>query len=147
MLAVETNFVKLLDDLKMSIEKIGIEGTIQAFNNYGVYLETSGHKQMEIITVVVCDVYETTRNELVEGRSRDGKRIAALEAAMHLMAYHYKIPKTVIGLFFKKHITNVSRYSKEVFFYNIDYKLDAMKIEKLEEVKSRLEIQTIKNEK
>lgn len=147
MLAVETNFVKLLDDLKMSIEKIGIEGTIEAFNNYGVYLENSGLKEMEVITGVVCDVYETSRKELMDGRTRDGKRIAALEAAMHLMAYHYKIPKVVIGTFFKKHITNVSRYSKEVFYYNTEYKLDFLKIEKLNLVKKQLDIEITSNEK
>jgi hypothetical protein len=147
MLAVETNFVKLLEDLKTSIEKIGIEGTIEAFNSYGDYLENSGLKEMEIITSVVCDVYETTRKELMDGRTRDGKRIAALEAAMYIMAYHYKIPKTVIGSFFKKHITNVSRYSKEVFYYNKEYKLDCLKIEKLNSVKKQLDIETNINEK
>lgn len=147
MLAVEPNIVKLLEDLKTSIGKIGVEGTIQALNNYGVYLETSGLKEMEVITNIVCEVYETTRAELMYGRTRDGKRIAALEAAMYLMAYHYKIPKTVIGNYFKKHITNVSRYSKEVFFYNTEYKLDLNKIEKLNLVKKHLEIQTTSNEK
>ena len=147
MLAVEPNIVKLLEDLKTSIGKIGVEGTIQALNNYGVYLETSGLKEMEVITNIVCDVYETTRAELMNGRTRDGKRIAALEAAMHLMAYHYKIPKIVIADFFNKHISNVSRYSKEVFFYNTEYKLDLNKIEKLNLVKKHLEIETTSNEK
>jgi hypothetical protein len=60
---------------------------------------------------------------------------------MHLMAYYYKIPKIVIADFFNKHISNVSRYSKEVFFYNPDYKLDLNKIEKLNLVKKHLEIE------
>jgi hypothetical protein len=63
MLVVEPNIVKLLEDLKTSIGKIGVEGTIQALNNYGVYLETSGLKEMEMITNIVCDVYDSRWQE------------------------------------------------------------------------------------
>jgi len=141
MVVTEENLVKLLDGFKSSIYKIGVEGTIEALKNYEEYLDNSGVKDMEIVTNVVCDVYEVTRDELFFGRKRDGKRIAALEAAMHTMAYNYKIPKIAISSFFKKHISNVSRYSKEAFYYNPKNKADLKKIEKLNQVKAQLNLE------
>jgi hypothetical protein len=139
----EQDLITLFGELKESILNRGIDSTLRALKFYEEKEPEKLVAEAQRVVSAVCEVWDISRTELLYGKMRDGVRRYALEAAAHILAKDFGMKKKFIATQLNKHISNVSRYSNEVYHYNPKIAADAEKIEKLKTIRHKIKIETL----
>jgi hypothetical protein len=130
----------LIEVLLKTIDKMGISKTIQVLEVSHNYTDK---EKLLIQTIVLnsCKYFDIDEKTLFNGRKNTANRINAIGVASVLLHRHCNISQREISNILKKDATLINRYIKKYQSLDPNFKLDAIVIEKMEEIK----IESLKN--
>ena len=109
---MQDNLSKLFDELKNSVERIGVDRTIFQLNktNDEVHID-----MFDYIVLCVCDELLLAKNFIfLKTRKHSHKRKEALILISHLLYYHNGNTQKEIGNFIGKDAPTINRYLKQI---------------------------------
>lgn len=130
----------LIEVLLKTIDKMGITKTIQVLEVSQNYTDK---EKLLIQTIVLnsCKYFDIDEKTLFNGRKNTANRINAIGVASVLLHRHCNISQREISNILKKDATLINRYIKKYQSLDPNFKLDAIVIEKMEQIK----IESLKN--
>jgi hypothetical protein len=130
----------LIEVLLKTIDKMGISKTIQVLEVSHNYTDK---EKLLIQTIVLnsCKYFDIDEKTLFNGRKNTANRINAIGVASVLLHRHCNISQREISNILKKDATLINRYIKKYQSLDPNFKLDAIVIEKMEQIK----IESLKN--
>jgi len=130
----------LIEVLLKTIDKMGISKTIQVLEVSHNYTDK---EKLFIQTIVLnsCKYFDIDEKTLFNGRKNTANRINAIGVASVLLHRHCNISQREIANILKKDATLINRYIKKYQSLDPNFKLDAIVIEKMEQIK----IESLKN--
>jgi hypothetical protein len=130
----------LIEVLLKTIDKMGISKTIQVLEVSHNYTDK---EKLLIQTIVLnsCKYFDIDEKTLFNGRKNTANRINAIGVASVLLHRHCNISQREIATILKKDATLINRYIKKYQNLDPNFKLDAIVIEKIEQIK----IESLKN--
>ena len=130
----------LIEVLLKTIDKMGISKTIQVLEVSHNYTDK---EKLLIQTIVLnsCKYFDIDEKTLFNGRKNTANRINAIGVASVLLHRHCNISQREIANILKKDATLINRYIKKYQNLDPNFKLDAIVIEKIEQIK----IESLKN--
>ena len=119
---------------------MGISKTIQVLEVSHNYTDK---EKLLIQTIVLnsCKYFDIDEKTLFNGRKNTANRINAIGVASVLLHRHCNISQREISNILKKDATLINRYIKKYQSLDPNFKLDAIVIEKIEQIK----IESLKN--
>lgn len=119
---------------------MGISKTIQVLEVSHNYTDK---EKLLIQTIVLnsCKYFDIDEKTLFNGRKNTANRINAIGVASVLLHRHCNISQREISNILKKDATLINRYIKKYQSLDPNFKLDAIVIEKMEQIK----IESLKN--
>jgi hypothetical protein len=130
----------LIEVLLKTIDKMGISKTIQVLEVSHNYTD----KEKLLIQSIVlnsCKYFDIDEKTLFNGRKNTANRINAIGVASVLLHRYCNISQREIASILKKDATLINRYIKKYQSLDPNFKLDAIVIEKMEQIK----IESLKN--
>ena len=130
----------LIEVLLKTIDKMGIAKTIQVLEVSQNYTD----KEKLLIQSIVlnsCKYFDIDEKTLLNGRKNTANRINAIGVASVLLHRYCNISQREIASILKKDATLINRYIKKYQNLDPNFKLDAIVIEKMEQIK----IESLKN--
>jgi len=130
----------LIEVLLKTIDKMGISKTIQVLEVSHNYTDK---EKLLIQTIVLnsCKYFDIDEKTLFNGRKNTANRINAIGVASVLLHRHCNISQREIANILKKDATLINRYIKKYQNLDPNFKLDAIVIQKIEQIK----IESLKN--
>ena len=130
----------LIEVLLKTIDKMGISKTIQVLEVSHNYTDK---EKLLIQTIVLnsCKYFDIDEKTLFNGRKNTANRINAIGVASVLLHLNCNISQREISNILKKDATLINRYIKKYQSLDPNFKLDAIVIQKMEQIK----IESLKN--
>ena len=128
----------ILEELVLTIDKIGIEKTLEIIKNSRNLAKDKDIILQEFIIESVCNVFSMSKRELLKGKSSLDKTNALAICSVELKG-HLGYSQGRIASILKKHDSVVSKYIKKITYLDSNHQEDKRILDKLDviEVKVR----------
>jgi hypothetical protein len=128
----------ILEELVLTIDKIGIEKTLEIIKNSRNLAKDKDIILQEYIIESVCNAFSISKRELLKGKSSLDKTNALAICSVELKG-HLGYSQGRIASILKKHDSVVSKYIKKITYLDSNHQEDKRILEKLDiiEVKVR----------
>lgn len=115
----KNNVKKLIEELLNSIDRVGLNKTIQSLETTQISVNEVQLLQEHII-ILTCENFNISRKTLISGRKNIANRTNAISVCSTLLARYCKFSQTEIGTILRKEVSNINKYIKK--FENLDEK-------------------------
>ena len=138
----------LIEELLKTIEKIGLDKTIDTLKITQNKIQDSQFLMQEYIIDICCTQKNITKKVLINSLDNNEKRTNCIAIISYLLNKHNSQSQTQIGYILKKDNSVISKYIKKInqldnqFFYDIQMIKD---IEQVEEKIKEFKIKIINN--
>jgi len=128
----------ILEELVLTIDKIGIEKTLEIIKNSRNLAKDKDIILQEFIIESVCNAFSITKKDLIKGKSGGNKTDALAICSVELKG-HLGYSQGRIASILKKHDSVVSKYIKKITYLDPNHQEDKRLLDKLDviEVKVR----------
>lgn len=127
----------IFEELFLSVERLGLDGTIRQLRKTNNVSEENLHSY---ILDLVCSEYSLGKNELTKSNDKDtDKRDARLMLA-YLLYHHTSLSQSKVGIFMNRTKGAISRYITEVTKLNPRIKQDKDLLLKLDKLETEIEL-------
>jgi len=128
----------ILEELVLTIDKIGIEKTLEIIKNSRNLAKDKDIILQEFIIESVCNAFSISKRELLKGKSSLDKTNALAICSVELKG-HLGYSQGRIASILKKHDSVVSKYIKKITYLDSNHQEDKRILDKLDviEVKVR----------
>jgi hypothetical protein len=128
----------ILEELVLTIDKIGIEKTLEIIKNSRNLAKDKDIILQEFIIESVCNAFSMSKRELLKGKSSLDKTNALAICSVELKG-HLGYSQGRIASILKKHDSVVSKYIKKITYLDSNHQEDKRILDKLDviEVKVR----------
>jgi hypothetical protein len=128
----------ILEELVLTIDKIGIEKTLEIIKNSRNLAKDKDLILQEFIIESVCNAFSISKRELLKGKSSLDKTNALAICSVELKG-HLGYSQGRIASILKKHDSVVSKYIKKITYLDSNHQEDKRILDKLDviEVKVR----------
>jgi len=133
-LNLKNKSAQLIEVLLKTIDKMGISKTIEVLEVSHNYNDSQS-RLIKTIVINTCKHFDINETILLKGRKNTQNRTNAIGVCSVLLLRHCGISQREIADILKKDATLINRYVKKFTNLDIKFKMDAIVLEKMEQIK------------
>lgn len=134
---MESKSSTIFDELFLSVERLGVEGTIRQLRKTN---NVSNDNLDVFILEMVCSEFSFKKQDLTKSEDKDPDKRDARLALAYLLYQHTNLSQSKVGLFMNRTKSAVSRYIAEVTQLNPKIKQHKDLISKVERLESEIDV-------